>query len=162
MNTYIKKELEGLSKKWGVVVEGVTITEIVPPKSVQEARHQQEVAEQLKFARMEDAQAHKAQIIAVREAAENLSDKALAYYYVKALEKLGEGQSSKIIFPMELTELAKAVTGRKETGPGVEALFAKYVPVVKQIVSGQYAKDRKLDLERRASKKRNAKKKKSK
>ena len=31
LNEYLKKELEGLSKRWGVMVEEATITDIIPP-----------------------------------------------------------------------------------------------------------------------------------
>ncbi|VVB99186.1 Stomatin [uncultured archaeon] len=165
LSDYLKVQLAEISTKWGISIENATITEVTPPKSVQEARHEQEVAAQRKLARMESAEAHKAEIDAVREAAGQLSDKALAYYYVKALEKLGEGQSSKIFFPMELTELAKAVTSRVSFGPqhnasvdqgassgqqGLEALFRKYAPLLKKIASQGTAK-------RKAGKRENAK-----
>ncbi len=133
LNTYLKKELEGLSQRWGVTVEEATITEIVPPEDVQAAREGQQIALQKKLARMESAEAHKAEIEAVRDAAGNLSDKALAYYYVKALEKLGEGQSSKIIFPMELTELAKSITHKQIPQQGIEALLRRYAPAIRKI-----------------------------
>ncbi len=133
LNEYLKKELESLSKRWGVTVEEATITEIAPSSDVQEAREQQQIASQKKLARIESAEAHKAEIDAVRQAAGQLSNKALSYYYIKALEKLGEGQSSKIIFPMELTELASSISGKDIEGPDLEALLKKFAPVVKRL-----------------------------
>lgn len=133
LNEYLKKELEGLSKRWGVTVEEATVTQIIPPRDVQESREEQQIASQKKLARIQSAEAHKAEIEAVRDAAGNLSDKALAYYYVKALEKLGEGQSSKIIFPMELTELAKSITGKQVPQQTIEGLLRQYAPAIKKI-----------------------------
>lgn len=138
INKSLKEELGKLSMKWGVSVEEATITEVKPPEDVQAAREEQQIAAQKKLARLESAEAHKAEIGAVRDAAEKLSDKALAYYYVKALGRLGEGQSTKIIFPMELTELAKAISGKREAPQqDIEALLRQYLPIVKGLAKGK-------------------------
>ncbi|MEM4390368.1 MAG: SPFH domain-containing protein [Candidatus Diapherotrites archaeon] len=129
----LKQMLSKLAVNWGVVVEDVVIQDIQVPKRVLEATEEQKAAIQRKLARMEAAEAHKAEIEAVRSAAENLSDKALAYYYVRALEKLGEGQSSKFIFPMELSELAKVISKQRDEKE-VEALFKKYAPYFASLV----------------------------
>jgi len=99
--------------------------------------HEEKAAVQRKLARMEGAQAHMAEIDAVRKAAETLSDKALAYYYIRALEKMAEGRSTKFIFPMELSRLAEAVGGRVsgQQGPDLEQLFKKYAPAVTAVLS---------------------------
>ena len=134
LNSILKKELERISSKWGVVVEEAVIQDIDIPKDVLEAMHEQKIAVQRKLARIERAQGHKAEIEAVMSAAENLNDRALAYYYVKALEKLGEGKSTKVIFPMELTNLAKSLSGNVGLSQqDVESMFKKYAPIVKSL-----------------------------
>src|SRR3989338_5366142 len=95
--------------------------------------HEEKAAVQKKLARMEDAEAHKAEIDAVKEAAEHLSDKAISYYYIKALEKMSEGKATKIVFPLEIFKLAEAISGK--LGPQVksassEELVAQYAPVL--------------------------------
>src|SRR3989338_8173396 len=97
--------------------------------------HEEKAAVQKKLARMEEAEAHKAEIDAVKEAAEHLSDKAISYYYIKALEKISEGKSTKIIFPMEISKLASQISGKLGTGEAVtqaseEQLIAKYAPLL--------------------------------
>ncbi|HIH10462.1 MAG TPA: SPFH domain-containing protein [Candidatus Diapherotrites archaeon] len=130
----LKKELEKLATSWGVGVENVVIQDIQIPKAVLDAMHEQKAAVQKRLARLENAQAQQAEILAVKEAAQQLNDKVLAYYYIRALEKLGEGKSTKIIFPMELTNLAKALTGRQSLGPDeLEDLMKRYEPVVKAL-----------------------------
>lgn len=133
LNEKVKEGLQQIAKEWGVSVEAVEITDIKLPSTVESAMHEQKAAEQHKLARMEEAKAHQAEIEAVREAAETLSDKALSYYYIRALEKLGEGKATKLIFPMELSRLAEAI-GKGSNDKEIEALLKKYAPKIKAIV----------------------------
>ncbi|HLC78809.1 MAG TPA: SPFH domain-containing protein [archaeon] len=130
----MKDELEHIATKWGIEVEAAVIQDIQIPDTVLEAMHEQKAAIQKKLARIEQAQGHQAEIEAVKAAASQLNDTALSYYYIKALEKLGEGKSTKIIFPMELTNLAKAITGNAGMSKqDIEGLMKKYAPLVKSI-----------------------------
>ncbi len=138
LNMNLNKSLEELARKWGVDVEEAIIQDIDIPQTVLEAMHQQKAAVQKKLARIEEAQGHQAEIEAVKAAAQQLDDKTLAYYYIKALEKLGEGKSTKIIFPMELAGLAQNLLGRKGvSGSDLEELLRKYEPIVKEIAEGR-------------------------
>ena len=112
INGKIREELQHVSKNWGITVENVEIKDVQIPDQVIEAMHAQKAAEQEKMERMEKAYAHKAEIDAVREAAGQLSDKALSYYYIRALEKMSEGKATKIVFPMEISKLAAALSGK--------------------------------------------------
>lgn len=144
LNDIIKKELERVSSKWGVVVEEAVIQDIEIPDSVLQSMHDYRVAIQKKLARIERAEGHRAEIEAVRSAAEQLNDRALAYYYVKALEKLGEGKSTKVIFPMELTNLAKSLSGEKGASQNeIESLLRKYAPLVKSLADGKQPEKKK-------------------
>ncbi len=134
LNSVLKKELERISSKWGVVVEEAVIQDINIPEPVLDSLHAQKIASQNKLARIERAEGHRAEIEAVRSAAEQLNDRALAYYYVKALGKLGEGKSTKVIFPMELTSLARSLSGEKgASSQDLESLLRKYAPLVKEL-----------------------------
>ncbi|MFH0714966.1 MAG: SPFH domain-containing protein [Candidatus Diapherotrites archaeon] len=135
LNQDVKIKLEQITQSWGVSVEAVEIKHLTVPKQISDAFSEQKAAEQKKLARMEGAKAQEAEIDAVREAAEHLSDKALAYYYVQALSKLGESPSTKYIFPLELSNLAKAVSGGVHGGE-LEGLMHKYAPALKRIVRG--------------------------
>ncbi|MBN2067455.1 MAG: hypothetical protein JW744_03235, partial [Candidatus Diapherotrites archaeon] len=137
IETRLQKEAEKISQDWGVEVVSVDLKDVDIPKTVLDAMHEEKAAEQQKLARMESAKAHMAEIEAVKQAAEQLSDRALAYYYVRALEKIGEGKSTKFIFPMELTKLADAVTGSisRKPGPELERMFEKYAPAITNVLS---------------------------
>ncbi|NCP72551.1 hypothetical protein GW835_04135 [archaeon] len=110
INTKLKKALESVSKEWGVKVTSVELTDIKIPDDILMAMHEQKAAVQKKLAVYELAESEKAKILAVKDATDQLSEKTVIYYYLKALEKMAEGQSSKIIFPMELTSLLNKVT----------------------------------------------------
>lgn len=141
LNTELRKELERLSIKWGVVVEEAVIQDIEIPKSVLDSMHAKSVAIQNKLARIERAEGHRAEIELVRSAAEKLNDRALSYYYLKALGKLGEGKSTKFFFPMELSNLAKSISGSQGLQQSdIEDMFRKYAPLVKSLADKGAAK----------------------
>ncbi len=110
INAKIKENLEQISKNWGVTVESIEIQSVEIPQIVIDAMHEQKAAVQQKLARMERALAQKAEIDAVKEAAANLDDKALSYYYIKAIENMGNSKGSKVFFPSEFSRLAESFT----------------------------------------------------
>lgn len=138
LNIRVQKELEAIALEWGVSIEAVQISDIKVPQELEDALTGQKAAEQKKLARMELAEAHKIEIDAVREAAEQLDDRSLAYYYIKAIEKLGEGKSTKFVFPMELTRMAERIGGSvgaaSKTPEELEGLFKKYLPAIKSLL----------------------------
>ncbi len=112
LNEKLKKELQQVSKDWGIKIDSVEIKEIKIPDEVIDAMHKQKAAIQKKLAIIEEAQAEHEKIKAINLAATELSDKSVAYYYIKALEEMSRGESTKIIFPMEFTKLASIITGK--------------------------------------------------
>jgi len=135
LNKEVKEKLAQITESWGVNIEAVEIQHLSVPKEISDAFSEQKAAEQKKLARAELALAHGLEIDAVRTAAEKLSDKALSYYYIRALERLGRGKSTKYLFPMELTQLASSLAGGSGRNANVEELFKKYAPAIKKILS---------------------------
>ena len=133
MNKLLKTELEKIATAWGVNVEAVKLQSVDIPKIVLDAMLEEKAAAQRKLARFQEADAHEKEIEAVRDAAENLSDKALAYYYIKALEKIGESSSTKFVLPMELTRLAESISSQKLSDEQLERLFKKFAPKIKAL-----------------------------
>jgi regulator of protease activity HflC (stomatin/prohibitin superfamily) len=144
LNQKIEEGVKEISDGWGIGIESVQIKDVDIPRIVIDAMHAEKAAVQEKLARIEKAVAHKAEIDAVKEAAEQLSDKALAYYYIQALEKLGAGKSTKFIFPMELSRLAESI-GQRASGASsrdMESLFEKYAPAIKDYLAAAEGKER--------------------
>ena len=146
INRQMKEMLEKISEGWGVSVDAVQIKDINIPKTVIEAMHAEKAAEQEKLARMQRAKAQQAEIDAVKESAAGLSENALSYYYIRALEKMAEGQSTKFIFPMELSGLASALSGKIGISKGSGGInispetLSQLAPLLKSLQKGKGAK----------------------
>jgi len=112
INTHVQEDLGRIADEWGVRVIAVQIKDLQIPEAVLSAMHEQKAAVQQKLARIERAIGHKAEIDAVKEAAAGLSDRALNYYYIKALEEMSKGKSTKLIFPLQFSNLAQSIGNR--------------------------------------------------
>jgi regulator of protease activity HflC (stomatin/prohibitin superfamily) len=132
LNTKLKAELALIAKDWGIAVDAVEIQEIIMPEEVQDAMHEKEAASQKKRAIIELAEAEREKINAINQAASGLSDKSVVYYYIKGLEEMSKGASTKWIFPMEFTKLAGLISGQtsgtKAEQEKMYEFLAKYGP----------------------------------
>ena len=141
INEQLYAHLAPVAEKWGLHVTAVQIKDVDLPEVVLNAMHRQKAAVQEKLARLERAEAQKIEINAVKEAAGDLSDRALNYYYIKALEKMSDGKSTKIIFPLPFTPLAQSLSERLSSSE-----IEKLLPLIKKaldISSGKEAKSTK-------------------
>ena len=141
INAKIKENLAQVSKDWGIAIESIEISNIEIPETILQAMHDEKAAVQQKLARMERALAHKAEIDAVREATSKLDEKALAYYYIKAIEGMANSKGSKVFFPSEFTRLAQSfadsTTSKKSAVP---ATLAPYKNLLKTYVDSAVKK----------------------
>jgi regulator of protease activity HflC (stomatin/prohibitin superfamily) len=112
LNKKIETELSKMAQDWGVKVVSVQIKSVEIPERVKHAMHDMMVAEKEKRARTERALAKKIELEAVKEAVEDMNDKVLLYFYLEALKEMAAGRSTKIIFPLDLTTLARAISER--------------------------------------------------
>jgi len=160
INAQIKENLEQISKNWGISVDSVEIKDVQIPDAVLNAMHEQKAAVQQKLARMERALAQKAEIDAVREAAASLDDKALAYYYIKAIENMANSKGSKVFFPSEFSKLAESFTSATSSHAGKSKLSDKtayYKDLLKSYIDSAVSKAK---PSKKSSKKSSKKKKK--
>ncbi len=146
INARLKEGLQSIAKDWGIEVVDVGVKEIRLPPDLLEAMHKRREAEQMKEAMRQKAEAEKIKIEAVKEAAEGLSDKAIAYYYIKALEQIAAGKATKIVLPLEVSQLAAMIA--KHIGGGVsqqqieQDLLSKYKHLVDAYLKGLEQKSR--------------------
>ncbi|MBI1973270.1 hypothetical protein HYS54_00510 [Candidatus Micrarchaeota archaeon] len=111
-NYELKKDLAEIAEQWGVLVDKVEIQTIELPPEIIAAMSERKAAEQKKLAMVEKAEARKLYIEALQKAAGQLTSPSLQYLYLQSLQKIAEGKSSKIIFPMELSRLAEGISNR--------------------------------------------------
>jgi len=162
INTRVKVNLSTISQSWGITIDSVEIKDVQIPDTVLDAMHQEKAAVQQKLARMEKALAHKAEIEAVKEAASGLDQKALTYYYIRAIENMSKSKGSKVFFPAEFSNLAGALSGGKVAIPsGGGAESEKYKKVLKDYIDAAVNKTKpaKKKSTKKKSKKKTTKKK---
>jgi len=99
-------------KEWGVVVPRIKLAFIRFPDVVQSAMHTKVASEQLKLAAHEKAEATRIEIDAIREAGGKLTDPAITYMYLEALDKIARGKATKIVLPLEISKIAESITKR--------------------------------------------------
>ncbi len=104
-------------KEWGVKVVKIKLTLVRFPDRVQDAMHEKVASEQLKLAAHEKAEATKIEIDAIREAGGKLTNPAITYMYLEALDKVARGRATKIVLPMEVTKIAETIS--KSTGEAI-------------------------------------------
>jgi regulator of protease activity HflC (stomatin/prohibitin superfamily) len=154
LNNELRKSLEQITKSWGVSVESVEIQDITVPKDVETAFAGRAAAEQKKLAQVQRALGMKAEINSIREAAQELDDKSLSYFYIKALETLGQGKSTKFIFPLELSSLIQNLasrTKRTRSKGELEDILSEYAPVLAGYV-GEVQKEKSKKPKRKLAK----------
>ncbi|NPA76614.1 MAG: hypothetical protein GXN93_02575 [Candidatus Diapherotrites archaeon] len=131
INSQLRKDLQSLVSDWGVEVVSVELKSVQLPPELMEAMHEMREAEQHKLATIQRAEAEKATIEAVKQAAKDLDDRVLAYYYIRALEKIAEGRATKLVLPLEISTLSQSISS---------ALGGAVSPKrVEQDLTGKYA-----------------------
>ncbi len=110
INSQLRDDLQRVARDWGVSIVSVELKRVELPSELMEAMHQRREAEQRKYAAMQEAEAEKVKIEAVKAAAGELNEKALAYYYLKALEQIASGKATKIVLPLEVSSLAQSIS----------------------------------------------------
>src|SRR5918998_2051003 len=99
INHTLRAKLDEATERWGVKITSVEIREIVPPRDIQDAMNRQMSAER-------NANALKT----IFGAASGIDEKTMALQYLEALKTLAQGDSTKWIVPMELSELTRPIT----------------------------------------------------
>lgn len=125
INDMLKEKIDEISSEWGVYVTTMEIREIKPPEEIVKSMHKQREAEWLRQATLISADAQAKALRMLYEIASVIDDKTLSLKYFEMLRELGQGESTKYIFPLELTNLVKpllhALNNKKEAGNSAEA-----------------------------------------
>ncbi len=105
LNDLLQNAIRRQTWNWGIDVPKIQLRGVMPDSEIIEAMQQKEITAQQLQAQRFAAEAKKIMIEAVGEAAENLSDRALMFYYLKALEEIGKGSGTKLVFPMKFFDV---------------------------------------------------------
>ena len=123
INTKMRLILDEATDPWGIKVTRVELKNILPPREIQDAMEKQIRAEAEKAKKIAEAEAQAESIRLVYEAQArgieliNKANPTKEYVTLegyKALEKVANGQSTKLIIPSELTNLASTLASASE------------------------------------------------
>jgi regulator of protease activity HflC (stomatin/prohibitin superfamily) len=112
INRFLHHGLREISEDWGLEIDKVEIQTLILPETLMKAMHEKKAAEQHRLASVEKAEAQRLTIEAIQQAAGKLTSPTLQYMYMQSLQKIAEGKSNKLIFPLELTQLASAFAAK--------------------------------------------------
>jgi regulator of protease activity HflC (stomatin/prohibitin superfamily) len=107
INDMLKQKIDEISSEWGVYVTTMEIREIKPPEEIVKSMHKQREAEWNRQATVINADAQAQALKLLYNIATLIDDKTLSLKYFEMLKELGQGESTKYIFPLELTDLVK-------------------------------------------------------
>jgi regulator of protease activity HflC (stomatin/prohibitin superfamily) len=118
INDLLKDKIDEISSEWGVYVTTMEIREIKPPEEIVKSMHKQREAEWLRQAIVINAEAQAEALKLLYEIATLIDDKTLNLKYFEMLRDLGQGEATKYIFPLELTNLIRPLIHAYESGKG--------------------------------------------
>jgi regulator of protease activity HflC (stomatin/prohibitin superfamily) len=116
INDLLKEKIDEISADWGVYVTTMEIREIKPPEEIVKSMHKQVSAEWQRKATVIQAEGEAEALRMLNEAATSMDEKTKSLKYYDMLKSLGAGNATKYILPLELTNLAKGLTGVQENG----------------------------------------------
>ena len=127
INQVLRAKMDEVTERWGVKVTTVEIREIMPPREVLEAMTRQMSAERSRRAVVTEALGNREAAVTVAEGqkqaailraegfalaldkifsvAKGIDTKTMTLQYFETLKTLGQGESTKFIFPLEFTKL---------------------------------------------------------
>ncbi|WKZ47695.1 MAG: SPFH domain-containing protein [Anaerolineales bacterium] len=109
INDDLKEEIDVIIGDWGVNVTSIEIREVKASPEIVKAMEQARTAEWDRETTELRARAEAEALKVLRVVAHNLDDTTLKLKYFEVLRKLGESQSTKYIFPMELSKLVESL-----------------------------------------------------
>ncbi len=110
INTQLLKLTQKIAGDYGMQVTRVEIEKIEIPPDLATAMQRRKEAEENKVRTETDAQARQIYLNILNTAVTSLSDNTMTYLYLDTLKRVGDGKSTKLIFPLELSKLATNIS----------------------------------------------------
>ena len=114
LNERVMDAIQSKVWKWGLEIPMLQVRGVTPDSEIIEAMRSKTVAKEQLQAQRFKAEAQKIMIEAIGKAANKLSDQALMYCYIKALESMGSGSSTKLIVPARFFDMFKDIGSKVE------------------------------------------------
>ena len=136
----LKNTLKEIAQEWGISVIKVEVQQIDLPHTLVEALHKRREAGEYKVKLETEAQARQLSLDILDKATSKMSSNTMAVLYMDAMKTIANGRATKILFPMELSNLAKSLTGKLNEGT-VSSLIEAFTNAKKDAVAKPAAWD---------------------
>jgi len=110
INQHLQAQLQQVEDDWGIKALNVELTDITLPPELEAAFRKKQEALEYKEKLETESRARSVALRILTEATEGMGDKTLTYLYMETLKKVADGRASKIVLPMELSNLAHALS----------------------------------------------------
>ncbi len=118
LNDMLAKSIRHETWKWGIDVPMVQLRGVSPPEDIALAMQEKEIAAQSMQAKKFTAEAKRVVMEAIGKGAESMDEKAIMFLYLKALEKMSEGEGTRVVFPAQFMDVMQGGFG---LGTGLDA-----------------------------------------
>ncbi len=130
MGIELKNALKSVTEDWGVEVFKVELQTIKLPDSLIQAMHKRREAGEYKIKLETEAQAKQISLDIIDKATSKVSPGTLTYLYLDSLKSIANGKATKIVLPVELSNLARALSDKV----GVDKHITVTPELAKQLV----------------------------
>ncbi|MBI5226148.1 hypothetical protein HY994_02825 [Candidatus Micrarchaeota archaeon] len=110
INQHLHAQLQQVENDWGIKALNVELTDITLPKELENAFRKKQEALEYKDKLLTEANARRDALNILTTATNAMTDKTMTYLYMETLKKVADGRASKILYPLELTHLATALS----------------------------------------------------
>jgi regulator of protease activity HflC (stomatin/prohibitin superfamily) len=119
LNELLADRIRHATWQWGIDVPMVQLRGIMPPEEIAVAMQQKEIESQYMQATRFKAEAKKIVMEAIGAGAKSMDDRAIMYLYIKALQEMSKGSATKIVLPMQFSNIMDKVGEGMGTGIGL-------------------------------------------
>lgn len=109
LNELLRDEMDIIAREWGLFIERIEILKVEPPEEIVLALYNPLVEEYRMVAARFQAEAKRVLLEAIGEAAKKFDERGIIALYLKALEQVAAGKSTKIVFPMIFTKFLENI-----------------------------------------------------
>ncbi len=137
INELISLTFKKTSQEWGILTYKVEIESIDLPETLTEAMKRKKEALERKAEMQIRAETRKLELESLESVASKMSENTLTYLYLESLKNVAEGKSTKIVFPMEFSNLLRSISDKlgkregKETESLIHNLISNYTKLEK-------------------------------
>ncbi|MBI2445384.1 hypothetical protein HYV43_03285 [Candidatus Micrarchaeota archaeon] len=118
INQHLHHQLQLVEQDWGIHVSNVEITHVKLPSELEAAFRKKQEALEYKEKLETESRARSVALRILTEATEAMGERTMTYLYMETLKRVADGRASKIILPMELTQLAHALSAQVKAQGG--------------------------------------------